>query len=217
MTAFDADGFIQLALANEVLKFGSFELKSGRKSPYFFKAGHFQSGDALSRLGDFYAQKLIQSDPGFDVLFGPPYKGIPLVSAAAISLARGFNRSIPYAYARKETKDHGEGGLLVGAPLKGRVMIVDDVITAGTAIREAISLIEDAGAQVAGVIVAIDRQECGQDEQRSAIQEVQESFNVPVLSLVSFSDIIEYAQRNALDIDIGAMLDYRETYGVNPG
>ncbi|MGB1191233.1 MAG: orotate phosphoribosyltransferase, partial [Pseudomonadales bacterium] len=158
-----------------------------------------------------------QSDPGFDVLFGPPYKGIPLVSAAAISLARGFNRSIPYAYARKETKDHGEGGLLVGAPLKGRVMIVDDVITAGTAIREAISLIEDAGAQVAGVIVAIDRQECGQDEQRSAIQEVQESFNVPVLSLVSFSDIIEYAQRNALDIDIGAMLDYRETYGVNPG
>ncbi|MGB1342774.1 MAG: orotate phosphoribosyltransferase [Pseudomonadales bacterium] len=217
MTAFDADGFIQLALANEVLKFGSFELKSGRKSPYFFNAGHFQSGDALSRLGDFYAQKLIQSDPGFDVLFGPPYKGIPLVSAAAISLARGFNRSIPYAYARKETKDHGEGGLLVGAPLKGRVMIVDDVITAGTAIREAISLIEDAGAQVAGVIVAIDRQECGQDEQRSAIQEVQESFNVPVLSLVSFSDIIEYAQRNALDIDIGAMLDYRETYGVNPG
>ena len=216
MTAFDADGFIQLALANEVLKFGSFELKSGRKSPYFFNAGHFQSGDALSRLGDFYAQKLIQSDPGFDVLFGPPYKGIPLVSAAAISLARGFNRSIPYAYARKETKDHGEGGLLVGAPLKGRVMIVDDVITAGTAIREAISLIEDAGAQVAGVIVAIDRQECGQDEQRSAIQEVQESFNVPVLSLVSFSDIIEYAQRNALDIDIGAMLDYRETYGVNP-
>ncbi|MGB2329649.1 MAG: orotate phosphoribosyltransferase [Pseudomonadales bacterium] len=217
MTAFDADGFIQLALANEVLKFGSFELKSGRKSPYFFNAGHFQSGDALSRLGDFYAQKLIQSDPGFDVLFGPPYKGIPLVSAAAISLARGFNRSIPYAYARKETKDHGEGGLLVGAPLKGRVMIVDDVITAGTAIREAISLIEAAGAQVAGVIVAIDRQECGQDEQRSAIQEVQESFNVPVLSLVSFSDIIEYAQRNALDIDIGAMLDYRETYGVNPG
>lgn len=217
MTAFDADGFIQLALANEVLKFGSFELKSGRKSPYFFNAGHFQSGDALSRLGDFYAQKLIQSDPGFDVLFGPPYKGIPLVSAAAISLARGFNRSIPYAYARKETKDHGEGGLLVGAPLKGRVMIVDDVITAGTAIREAISLIEDAGAQVAGVIVAIDRQECGQDGQRSAIQEVQESFNVPVLSLVSFSDIIEYAQRNALDIDIGAMLDYRETYGVNPG
>ena len=217
MTAFDADGFIQLALANEVLKFGSFELKSGRKSPYFFNAGHFQSGDALSRLGDFYAQKLIQSDPGFDVLFGPPYKGIPLVSAAAISLARGFNRSIPYAYARKETKDHGEGGLLVGAPLKGRVMIVDDVITAGTAIREAISLIEDAGAQVAGVIVAIDRQECGQDEQRSAIQEVQESFNVPVLSLVSFSDIIKYAQRNALDIDIGAMLDYRETYGVNPG
>lgn len=217
MTAFDADGFIQLALANEVLKFGSFELKSGRKSPYFFNAGHFQSGDALSRLGDFYAQKLIQSDPGFDVLFGPPYKGIPLVSAAAISLARGFNRSIPYAYARKETKDHGEGGLLVGAPLKGRVMIVDDVITAGTAIRQAISLIEDAGAQVAGVIVAIDRQECGQDEQRSAIQEVQESFNVPVLSLVSFSDIIEYAQRNALDIDIGAMLDYRETYGVNPG
>ncbi len=217
MTAFDADGFIQLALANEVLKFGSFELKSGRKSPYFFNAGHFQSGDALSRLGDFYAQKLIQSDPGFDVLFGPPYKGIPLVSAAAISLARGFNRSIPYAYARKETKDHGEGGLLVGAPLKGRVMIVDDVITAGTAIREALSLIEDAGAQVAGVIVAIDRQECGQDEQRSAIQEVQESFNVPVLSLVSFSDIIEYAQRNALDIDIGAMLDYRETYGVNPG
>jgi len=217
MTAFDADGFIQLALANEVLKFGSFELKSGRKSPYFFNAGHFQSGDALSRLGDFYAQKLIQSDPGFDLLFGPPYKGIPLVSAAAISLARGFNRSIPYAYARKETKDHGEGGLLVGAPLKGRVMIVDDVITAGTAIREAISLIEDAGAQVAGVIVAIDRQECGQDEQRSAIQEVQESFNVPVLSLVSFSDIIEYAQRNALDIDIGAMLDYRETYGVNPG
>ncbi len=217
MTAFDADGFIQLALANEVLKFGSFELKSGRKSPYFFNAGHFQSGDALSRLGDFYAQKLIQSDPGFDVLFGPPYKGIPLVSAAAISLARGFNRSIPYAYARKETKDHGEGGLLVGAPLKGRVMIVDDVITAGTAIRQAISLIEDAGAQVAGVIVAIDRQECGQDEQRSAIQEVQESFNVPVLSLVSFSDIIKYAQRNALDIDIGAMLDYRETYGVNPG
>ena len=216
MTAFDADGFIRLALANDVLKFGSFQLKSGRKSPYFFNAGHFQSGDALSSLGDFYAEKLVQSQADFDVLFGPPYKGIPLVSAAAISLARGYHRSVPYSSARKEIKDHGEGGLLVGAPLNGRVMIVDDVITAGTAIREAMGLIEEAGAQVAGVIVAIDRQECGQDGQRSAIQEVEETFNVPVLSLVSFSDIIEFAQRNALDIDIGAMLDYRETYGINP-
>ena len=216
MAAFDADGFIRLALANDVLKFGSFQLKSGRKSPYFFNAGQFQTGAALSSLGDFYAEKLVRSKADFDVLFGPPYKGIPLVSAAAISLARGHHRSVPYSYARKEIKDHGEGGLLVGAPLKGRVMIVDDVITAGTAIREAMGLIEGAGAQVAGVIVAIDRQECGQDEQRSAIQEVEETFNIPVLSLVSFSDIIEFAQRNGLDIDIGAMLDYRETYGVNP-
>ena len=151
--------FIELALANGVLQFGAFTLKSGRVSPYFFNAGLFQTGDALSALGTFYADRMMAANESFDVLFGPPYKGIPLVSAMAVALSRDHGRSLPYAYARTEAKDHGEGGVLVGAPLEGRVLIVDDVVTAGTAANEAIEMIRAAGAEPAGVLVAIDREE----------------------------------------------------------
>jgi orotate phosphoribosyltransferase len=214
LSAIDQSSFIEFALAQGVLKFGAFELKSGRTSPYFFNAGRFRDGAALSRLGAYYAEKLIAEQIEMDVLFGPPYKGIPLVSATAIALARDYGQTMPYAYARKEVKDHGEGGSLVGADLSHRVVIVDDVITAGTAIRESIELITDAGGQVAGVIVAIDRQERGQQGTQSAIQEVQAQFNIPVYSLVCFDEIIAYVRDSGIDVDLAGMLAYRARYGA---
>ena len=208
------EAFIEFALAAGVLKFGEFELKSGRMSPYFFNAGLFADGQSLSRLGHFYAETLASAEISFDVLFGPPYKGIPLVAATAIGLADEFNQAAPYAYARKEAKTHGEGGQLVGAPLQGKVVIVDDVITAGTAIRESIDIIQSAGAEVAAVIVAIDRQERGQHGDQSAIQEVESTFGIPVLSLVTFDQIIAFVESSGDLSDLDRMTRYRETYGA---
>lgn len=206
--------FIEFAIQRGVLKFGEFTLKSGRKSPYFFNAGLFQDGESLARLGQYYAQALQASAVSYDVLFGPPYKGIPLVSATAIGLSTHYQRNVPYAYSRKEEKKHGEGGQLVGAEITGKVMIVDDVITAGTAIRGAIDLIQEQAGQVAGVVVAIDRQEKGSG-QLSAIEEVEQEFQVPVISIVKFADIIEYLSAQSSKDQIERMLAYRRTYGVS--
>ena len=206
--------FIEFAIQRDVLKFGEFTLKSGRKSPYFFNTGLFQDGESLARLGQYYAQALQASAVSYDVLFGPPYKGIPLVSATAIGLSTHYQRNVPYAYSRKEEKQHGEGGQLVGAEITGRVMIVDDVITAGTAIRGAIDLIQEQGGQVAGVVVAIDRQEKGSG-QLSAIEEVEQEFQVPVISIVKFADIIAYLSAQSSKDQIERMLAYRRTYGVS--
>ena len=206
--------FIELALASGVLQFGAFTLKSGRVSPYFFNAGLFQTGDALSALGAFYADRIMAADRSFDVLFGPPYKGIPLVSAMAVALSRDHGRSLPYAYARKEAKDHGEGGMLVGAPLEGRVLIVDDVVTAGTAANEAIEMIRAAGAEPAGVLVAIDREERGQEGSLSAVQALEVNHGIPVYSIVTFSEILEFVEETQSPEALNAMLAYREAYGV---
>ena len=206
--------FIELALASGVLQFGAFTLKSGRVSPYFFNAGLFQTGDALSALGAFYADRMMAADGSFDVLFGPPYKGIPLVSAMAVALSRDHGRSLPYAYARKEAKDHGEGGVLVGAPLEGRVLIVDDVVTAGTAANEAFEVILAAGAEPAGVLVAIDREERGQEGSLSAVQALEADHGIPVYSIVTFSEILEFVKETQSPEALNAMLAYREAYGV---
>ena len=200
--------------ASGVLQFGAFTLKSGRVSPYFFNAGLFQTGDALSALGAFYADRMMAADGSFDVLFGPPYKGIPLVSAMAVALSRDHGRSLPYAYARKEAKDHGEGGTLVGAPLEGRVLIVDDVVTAGTAANEAIEVILAAGAEPAGVLVAIDREERGQEGSLSAVQALEADHGIPVYSIVTFSEILEFVKETQSPEALNAMLAYREAYGV---
>ena len=206
--------FIELALASGVLQFGAFTLKSGRDSPYFFNAGLFQTGDALSALGAFYADRMMAADGSFDVLFGPPYKGIPLVSAMAVALSRDHGRSLRYAYARKEAKDHGEGGVLVGAPLEGRVLIVDDVVTAGTAANEAIEMIRAAGAEPAGVLVAIDREERGQEGSLSAVQALEADHGIPVYSIVTFSEILEFVEETQSPEALNTMLAYREAYGV---
>ena len=206
--------FIELALASGVLQFGAFTLKSGRVSPYFFNAGLFQTGDALSALGAFYADRMMAASGSFDVLFGPPYKGIPLVSAMAVALSRDYGRSLPYAYARKEAKDHGEGGVLVGAPLEGRVLIVDDVVTAGTAANEAIEMIRAAGAEPAGVLVAIDREERGHEGSLSAVQALEADHGIPVYSIVTFSEILEFVEETQSPEALNAMLAYREAYGV---
>ena len=206
--------FIELALASGVLQFGAFTLKSGRVSPYFFNAGLFQTGDALSALGAFYADRMMAAKGPFDVLFGPPYKGIPLVSAMAVALSRDHGRSLPYAYARKEAKDHGEGGMLVGAPLEGRVLIVDDVVTAGTAANEAIGMIRAAGAEPAGVLVAIDREERGHEGSLSAVQALEANHGIPVYSIVTFSEILEFVEETRSPEELYAMLAYRESYGV---
>ncbi|MBT3426212.1 MAG: orotate phosphoribosyltransferase [Gammaproteobacteria bacterium] len=206
--------FIRFAIQKGVLKFGDFTLKSGRQSPYFFNAGLFQDGESLARLGQYYAQALQASGVDFEVLFGPAYKGIPLVSATAISLSTHFHRNVSYAYSRKEAKQHGEGGQLVGAELSGKVIIVDDIITAGTAIREAIDLIQEHGAELAGVVVAIDRQEKGNGS-HSAIEEVQQEFQVPVISIVKFSDIIEFVSTQFSQDQMERMQAYRLAYGVS--
>ena len=207
--------FIALARAYNVLRFGEFTLKSGRNSPYFFNAGEFASGQALAALGRCYAQRIVDSNVEFDVLLGPAYKGIPLAAATVVALAEHHGLDVPFAYNRKEAKRHGEGGVLVGAPLAGRVLIIDDVITAGTAVREVIAMIEAAGAQLAGVAIGLDRCERGSGE-LSAIQEVEQQYGVPVLSIVSMEHLIDYLQ-SADDAPAGAleaMRAYRAQYGV---
>lgn len=206
--------FIHFAIQKNVLKFGEFTLKSGRVSPYFFNAGLFDDGLSLANLGAFYAQTLVDSAIPYDVLFGPAYKGIPLGAATAVSLSSLHQKNIPFAFNRKEAKAHGEGGTLVGAPLTGKVMIIDDVITAGTAIREVIDIIRAAGAEPAGVIIALDRQEKGKGE-LSAIQEVERDFNIPVVSIVNLTQVLDYIQDDAsLSQYAEAISQYRSQYGI---
>jgi len=195
------------------LRFGEFKLKSGRMSPYFFNAGLFNSGRALAELGRHYAAAIQKAGIECDVLFGPAYKGIPLVAATAIALADSFGRSLPWAFNRKEAKDHGEGGSVVGSPLRGRVLIIDDVITAGTAIRESIDIIRAAGAEPVGVVLALDRQERGQGE-LSAVQEVERTFDLPVVSILKLEDLIVYLEGTGNAEQLAAVRRYREAYGV---
>ena len=205
--------FIEMILARQVLRFGEFTLKSGRTSPYFFNAGRFDSGAALATLGECYAAALTTSGIGFDMLFGPAYKGIPLATTLATALAaRG--RDVPVAFNRKEAKDHGEGGLLIGAPLAGRVLIVDDVITAGTAIRESLEIIRGAGATPCAVVIALDRQERGQVGERSAAQEVAAEFGLPVIAVAGLEQLLELAgELPELGAYKDALLAYRARYG----
>jgi len=206
--------FIEFALQREVLKFGEFTLKSGRTSPYFFNAGLFNTGNDLAKLGQFYAAALIASGITFDVLFGPAYKGIPIATTTAVALADKHQVDTPYCFNRKEKKQHGEGGQLVGSPLAGSVMLVDDVITAGTAIRESMLLIQQNQARLAGVLIALDRQEKGQGE-LSAIQEVERDFNTQVVSIVTLTDVIAFVQDHAdFQQHLPAVQAYREQYGI---
>lgn len=205
--------FIDLCLELGVLRFGEFKLKSGRVSPYFFNAGLFNSGRALAELGKFYAATIQRAQLEFDVLFGPAYKGIPLVSTTAVALADQHQRSMPWCFNRKEAKDHGEGGNIVGAPLKGRALIVDDVITAGTAIRESVDIIRAAGAVPMGVIIALDRQERGQTE-RSAVQEVEQVLGLPVTSILKLADLIAHMKATGDRQQVDALERYRSEYGV---
>ena len=206
--------FIELAIKYQVLKFGEFTLKSGRVSPYFFNAGLFNSGYALAELGSCYAQTIIENNINYDVLFGPAYKGIPLVAATAYALSVNHNIDKPYAFNRKETKDHGEGGLIVGAKLTGNILIVDDVITAGTAIREAVDIIQAEGAMTSAVLIALDRQEKGKSE-LSAIQEVNRDYGIDVFSIITLADLIEYlAVDSSFAQHLAAMQAYRRQYGI---
>ncbi|NRQ49401.1 orotate phosphoribosyltransferase [Aeromicrobium stalagmiti] len=206
--------FIELALDHEVLRFGEFTLKSGRTSPYFFNAGLFNTGARLAGLGRFYADAIVDSGVDFDLLMGPAYKGIPIASAAAVQLSALHDRDVPWCFNRKEAKAHGEGGLIVGSPLAGRVLVVDDVITAGTAIREVMEIVAGADATVAGIVVAVDRQERGRGE-LSAIQEVERDFGVPVISIISFDQIIEYVEETGRHAEhLGAIRGYREEFGI---
>ncbi len=206
--------FIEFALSLNVLRFGEFTLKSGRTSPYFFNAGLFNSGQSLARLGQFYAEAIVDSGIEYDVMFGPAYKGIPLAAVTTVALAEHQQQDVAYSFNRKEAKAHGEGGNIVGAPLAGRVLIIDDVITAGTAIRESMQIIEQARAKPAGVIIALDRQEKGTGE-LSAIQEVEQQYAIPVLSIIKLEDLIHYLEEKP---DMQEKLDtvraYRKQYGV---
>lgn len=207
--------FIQLAIKHKALCFGEFTLKSGRISPYFFNAGRFQTGSALAELGRYYAAAITATNIEFDIIFGPAYKGIPLAAATAIALSDQFQQDMPYCYNRKEIKDHGEGGVLVGAALVGRVLIVDDVITAGTAVSEVMSIIKDAGARPAAVLIGLNRQERGRSE-LSAIQEVEQAYGVPVISIVSLNHIVDYLESQGGNEKMVANIKiYRSTYGVD--
>jgi orotate phosphoribosyltransferase len=211
--AYQSD-FIDLCARLGVLKFGSFRLKSGRDSPYFFNAGLFSSGAAIGAVGRAYAAAITAADLEFDMLFGPAYKGIPLATITAAALAEHAGRDLPFAYNRKETKDHGEGGAIVGAPLRGAVLIVDDVITAGTAIRESIDIIKGAGARPAGVLLALDRQECAPNSRLSAVQEVRVQYGIPVIAVVNLADLMQHASLKGRDHDLKRMQAYRERYGL---
>ena len=206
--------FIEFAIEKEVLRFGEFTLKSGRTSPYFFNAGLFNSGEALARLGKCYAAAIQQSGIEYDVMLGPAYKGIPLAAATCVALATEFGQDVPYVFNRKEAKSHGEGGNLVGAPLEGRVLIIDDVITAGTAIREVMDIINQAGATPAGTLIALNRQEKGKGE-LSAIQEVERDYNMPVASIVALEDVLTFlTEKGGMDAQIDAINAYRAQYGI---
>ncbi|OSM97783.1 MULTISPECIES: orotate phosphoribosyltransferase [Lonsdalea] len=206
--------FIEFALSKQVLKFGEFTLKSGRTSPYFFNAGLFNTGRDLALLGRFYAAALMDAAIEFDVLFGPAYKGIPIATTTAVALAEHHDRDVPYCFNRKEAKDHGEGGSLVGSPLVGRIMLVDDVITAGTAIRESMDIISAQGASLAGVLIALDRQERGRGE-LSAIQEVERDYACKVISIITLEDLITYLQEKPeMAEHLTAVQTYRDRYGV---
>jgi orotate phosphoribosyltransferase len=207
------NAFIKLAIEHKVLCFGEFTLKSGRVSPYFFNAGRFQTGSALAALGKFYAQALIDASIDIDMLFGPAYKGIPLVTTTAAALSNDYQRDYPVCYNRKEAKSHGEGGTLVGAPLNGKVAIIDDVITAGTAVREVIDIIKYENAEPGAVLIGLDRQEKGKGE-LSAIQEVEKTFDIPVVSIIKLEHIIEYMQNQKESSSVDAMMEYRERYGI---
>ena len=206
--------FVDFTLETGVLKFGEFTLKSGRISPYFFNAGLFNKGSHLSELGKFYAQAIEASALKFDVLFGPAYKGIPLAAATSIALNDSYNHNVPYSFNRKEVKDHGEGGSIVGHPLEGDILIIDDVITAGTAIREAQDIIQNCGANAKGVIVALDRQEKGKGE-LSAIQEVEQIFGITVLSIINLSHIIDYLKTSDDSKILAKIQGYRSKYGIS--
>ena len=206
--------FFELAMRKGNLGFGHFTLKSGRVSPYFFNAGGFDDGASLDELGRCYADAIVASDIRFDMLFGPAYKGIPLAAATAVALHAQHGRNLPFAFNRKETKDHGEGGLIVGAPLNGRVLIIDDVISAGTSVRESIEIIQSAGAQAAAVVIALDRQERGSGV-LSAAQEVQASYGIACRSIAGLDDLIHYLEsQTESGIDIEAIRRYRDQYGT---
>ncbi|MCY4425883.1 MAG: orotate phosphoribosyltransferase [Halieaceae bacterium] len=208
--------FIEMARNLEALKFGNFTLKSGRVSPYFFNSGSFCSGAALAQLGQCYASALVESGLGFDMLLGPAYKGIPLVTSVAVSLSRDHGLDTPFAYNRKEAKDHGEAGLLVGAPLQGRVLVIDDLITAGTAVREVIGMVREHGAQCVGVAVGLDRQERGQGK-LSAIQELEQEFGLTVISIINFRELIAHLRESGAvaDATLRSLEAYRASYGVS--
>ncbi|QKI88397.1 orotate phosphoribosyltransferase [Thiomicrorhabdus xiamenensis] len=213
----DKNHFIEFVMQTGVLKLGEFTLKSGRQSPYFFNAGLFNTGAQLSTLANGYASAIAESGLDFDVLFGPAYKGIPLAATTSVALANNHQLDKPYAFNRKEAKDHGEGGNIVGHPLQGKVLIIDDVITAGTAIREAIDIIKANGAEPAGVVIALDRMEKGKTE-LSAIQEVERDYGIPVVSIISLNDIIDYLQTSEDEQNqsyLSAMQTYRQEYGIN--
>ncbi len=207
------DAFLRLAIERRVLRFGEFTLKSGRVSPYFFNAGLFNTGAALAELGRHYAATIAAADIAFDLLFGPAYKGIPLVSVTAAALWTEHGRDVPWAFNRKEAKAHGEGGEIVGAPLAGKVLIIDDVITAGTAIRESLALIEAHGAELAGVVIALDRQERGQGA-LSAVQEIEQAHGVPVLSIATVADLMDFLAREGREEELAAMRAYQARYGI---
>ena len=205
--------FLDLSLELGVLRFGEFTLKSGRVSPYFFNAGLFSSGYAAAQLGRYYASAIAESDVKFDMLFGPAYKGIPLATLAAAALAEHHDIDVPYAFDRKEAKSHGEGGSIVGAPLSGKVLVVDDVITAGTAVREAAKIISAAGAEVAGLVISLDRQEIGQGS-RSAVQELEQALGIPVISIVRLEDLIDMLEESDEYTEfLEPVVSYRQKYG----
>lgn len=206
--------FLDFAIDTGVLRFGEFTLKSGRVSPYFFNSGLFNTGASLARLGRYYAHAVLDSEIEFDVIYGPAYKGIPLASALAIALADHHNIDLPYCFNRKEAKDHGEGGIIVGAELKGRVLIIDDVISAGTSVRESVDIIKAAGATPAGVVIALDRQERGKGE-TSAIQEVEKDYGLKVANIVCLENLVEYLQTITDETShLNAIQQYRDQYGV---
>lgn len=209
--------FIEFAINKGVLQFGKFTLKSGRESPYFFNAGLFNDGQSLEVLSKFYAQAIVDSNIEFNMLFGPAYKGIPLATAVSMTLARDYQVNVPYAFNRKETKQYGDGGQVVGAPLKGKVLIVDDVITAGTAIHEAVEIIRNLKAEPVGVVIAFDRQERGKTESISAVDEVEQKIGIKVISIAGASELVQYAESKRLYVEhIPKLQEYLETYKSKP-